>query len=376
MKCSETTNGRLQALPNKVRLAFCELLDVGHVSEEVVNTVLDATELAGSSAKALGFAVSLLHLQAKGVPVKDVIQMARAQGRKIRLDWSERRWREEHDRLARAETLKRLAAQNVSYDMAKFEAHLPPRFRGYLIRTSRRLGMEGLRQRHCIAGESYHALLVGGYVGIAVVFVHRRRWTVQLALSSNAQAPLRITQIRTRWNVEPSSEVADAIHRELAIERMNALELAAERPARTYTYMENLRRVLPVLRGRGLHHIQVTFDGSGDEGAIDSVDFGDRHFDPATVFVEVDTQREQWVNGEWTTARVLEVMDLDGAIRAITDDYLQETGVDWYNGDGGFGELEIDVDTGTVSMEVCVRFVESSVQFATERDIATGEQVE
>jgi hypothetical protein len=306
MKCSEKTNARLDALPNKVRVPLRELLSVGHVSEEVINTVLDATELAGSSRKALGFAVSLMHLQAKGVPVQDVIQMARAQGRKIRLDWSERRWRDEHDRLARAETLKRLTAQNVSYDMAKFEAYLPRRFRGYLIRTSRRLGMEGLRQRHCIAGESYHALLVAGYVGIACVFVNRQRWTVQLALSSNPEAPLRITQIRTRWNVEPSSEVVEEIHRELGIERMNTVERTTDRPARTYAYMDNLRRVLPVLRAHDLHHIQVTFDGSGDEGAIDFVNFGDRAFDPANVFVEVDTQREQWVNGEWTTTRVLE----------------------------------------------------------------------
>jgi hypothetical protein len=70
------------------------------------------------------------------------------------------------------------------------------------------------------------------------------------------------------------------------------------------------------------------------------------------------------------------VTDLDGAIRAITDDYLQETGVDWYNGDGGYGELEIDVDAGTVSLEVSVRFIEASVQFAMERDIATGEGVD
>ncbi|MBL8270953.1 DUF6878 family protein [Steroidobacter sp.] len=346
------------------------------MSEEVINTVLDATELAGSSSKALGFAVSLMHLQAKGVPVSDVIQMARAQGRKIRLDWSERRWRDEHDRLARAETLKRLTAQNDSYDVAKFEAHLPPRFRGYLIRTSRRLGMEGLRQRHCIAGESYHALLIAGYVAIACVFVDRRRWTVQLALSSNPEAPLRITQIRTRWNAEPSSEVVEAIHRELGIERMSTVERMIDRPARTYVYMDNLRRVLPVLRGHGLHHIRVTFDGSGDEGAIEFVNFEDRAFDPANVFVEVDMQRDQWVNGELTTTRVLELTDLDGAIRAITDDYLQETGVDWWNGDGGYGELEIDVDAGTVSLEVSVRFTESSVQFARERDIATGEAVD
>ena len=51
MKCSEKTKARLDALPNKVRVPLRELLSVGHVSEEVINTVLDATELAGSSRK-------------------------------------------------------------------------------------------------------------------------------------------------------------------------------------------------------------------------------------------------------------------------------------------------------------------------------------
>jgi hypothetical protein len=63
------------------------------------------------------------------------------------------------------------------------------------------------------------------------------------------------------------------------------------------------------------------------------------------------------------------------ALEALTYDYLEETGVDWYNGDGGFGTLEIDVEAGTVRLNVDVRYTESATQFAAERYILSGENL-
>lgn len=78
-----TAVARLDALPRKVQAPLRELLSAGQLNEETVDVVLDAVELAGTPHKALGFAVGFLHLQSKGVPVKDVVKMARAQGRRI-----------------------------------------------------------------------------------------------------------------------------------------------------------------------------------------------------------------------------------------------------------------------------------------------------
>ena len=64
--------------------------------------------------------------------------------------------------------------------------------------------------------------------------------------------------------------------------------------------------------------------------------------------------------------------DLDTAIEELTDDYLAETNVDWYNNDGGFGDLTIDVDEGTVALEVSIRFTESSTEYSCTRDIVTA----
>lgn len=371
------TAARLDALPRKVGMPLRELLAVGQVDEEVLSTVLDAAELAGSQTKVLGFAVGFLHLQSQGVPVKDVIRMARAQRRRIRLDWSARRWQEEHDRLSRAETLRRLGEANVHYDVAQVAAWLPARFCGYLILTSRRLGMEGLRQRHCVA--SYHAQIQAGYCVIASVFIDRERWTVQLARTGDAAAPLRIVQMRSRFNKVPTREIREAIHHELGIrleKRSAAQEAGPDEEARPRAYMENLRRILPVLRANGVRRVTVSFDGSGDSGSIDDVYYGDAPIDGAALSVEIEVLNRVFEAGQWVTSRVLETKDLNTAIEALTDDYLEETNVDWYNNDGGYGKLTINVDEGTVELEVNVRFTESSTEYSCTRDIVSGEEVE
>ena len=150
--------------------------------------------------------------------------MAKAQNRRINLGWSAKRWKEEHDRFSRAEALHRMAQENVGYDVSKFEEHLPERFNGYLIRTSRRLGMEGLRQRHCVA--SYDSRLRSGNCAIAAVFVGKQRWTVELRLTNNEEAPLRIDQIKTRYNSLPPASVREEIHEILDIPLKKTADVA------------------------------------------------------------------------------------------------------------------------------------------------------
>ncbi|MGI9295172.1 MAG: hypothetical protein ACR2PS_14430, partial [Pseudomonadales bacterium] len=274
---------RLCALPSKVEIPFRGLLAAGHLSDEVLTTILDAGDLAGEPQKLLGFAVGYLHLRSTGVPIKDVIEMAKDQGRRIRLSWSEKRWRVEHERLSRAVALKNLADENVQYELGKFDAVLPPSLPGYLIRGSRRLGMEGLRQRHCVA--NYHRQLVNGYCAVASVFVNRKRWTVQLALTGDADRPLRIQQIRTLLNGVPNAREKQAIYEVFNVEQNVATATGRDRPAAEHAYMDNLRLLLPVLRQHETGHVTVSFDGSGDSGTIDGAYFENREFDGDAVRV-------------------------------------------------------------------------------------------
>lgn len=363
---------RLKALPRKVSVPLEKLLVIGQLDHEIVSTVLDAGELAGDSSKLLGFAAGMVYLKSRNIPVHDVIEMAKKQGRRISLGWSPKRWQEEHDRLSRAETLARLAEQNVEYEVSDYTAHLPARFQGYLIRSSRRLGMEGLRQRHCVA--SYHQQLLNGHCAIASLFVEGKRWTVQLVATRDESAPLRIVQVKTRYNGLASNEVIKRVHEMLNIKQ--ATEARYERPLhqRESFYMENLRAVLPILRAHGVESVRVTFDGSGDSGSIDGADY-DPKIDAEGIRVQMRRTVREFFQGEWRVFPSVEEASLSEAIEDIANDYLQDTRVDWYNDDGGFGSLEIDVVGGTVQLEVNVRYTESNTEFCSNKYIETGEEV-
>lgn len=374
MSAAPDLEKRLDALPRKVAQPLRQLFAVGHLNEDVLSTILDAGECAGDRARLLGFAAGYLHLRSQHIPVHDVIRMAKEQGRRINLGWSAKRWSAEHDRLSRAEALARLAKENVSYDLSKYDALVPAEMKGKLIRTSRRLGMEGLRQRHCVA--SYDGRIKAGHCAIASVIADRQRWTVQLVATGNSETPLRIDQIKTRHNGLPSGKVRDCVHKMFGVDpaRKPARQMADDPAERTY--MDTLRRLLPVLEQNGVNRVTVSFDGYGDDGSIDGIWYDSaEEFDGRAVNVEHEEVTRHFNDGQWITEREHVNASVTKAIDELTYDYLEETGVDWVNDEGGFGELVIDVVRGTVALDVNVRTVESCSVFCTERDILTEEDV-
>lgn len=364
---------RLSRLPVRSAQPFRQLLETSQLTEEIIHSVLDAGELSGDRTRLVGFAVGFLHLRLQGVPVHDVIRMAKQQKRRINLAWSPKRWQSEHERLSRAEALKQLAGENVRYDVSRFAAHLPAPFPGYLIRSSSRLGMEGLRQRHCVA--SYHDRLVAGSCAIACVFVNKVRWTVELRLTTDPERPLQIYQIKTRHNAVASAATSDAIHRLLGIERPLGETPSVDTTDRSY--IQNLRMILPVLRQRHITDVTVSFDGSGDSGSIECIHFqgpmSQEVFEALPVHY-LESNRT-FDDGVWLRAVTPTQGTLRDAIEALTYDYLEETGVDWYNNDGGYGELIIDVEHGSGTLEIYARHTDANLQYSGELDIETGEEL-
>lgn len=366
-----TAEQRLYALPTKTAQPLRQLLAAGQISDDHLHHILNAGEIARDPGKLLGFAAGYLFMRSQNVPVHDVIAMARAQNRHINLAWSPSRWKDEHERLSRAQALAKLAAESVAYDVSTFAQHLPQRFPGYLISSSRRLGMEGLRQRHCVA--AYHDRIKTGACAIAAVFIDKQRWTVQLELTTNDEAPLRIAQIKTRYNGLPSPEIRQRIHKLLGIALPKAPSTATA-TQQSYLYMENLRRLLPILRASNVESVCVSFDGSGDSGSIEDIQYIPITAEPALNALAVECLRTErfFDDGNWTT-RVNPVQSsVDDAITALTDDYLIEADVNWYDGDGGYGSLEIDVAAGTVELNIYTRYTQSENEFYACRDIETG----
>lgn len=368
---------RLKSLPKKVGAPLLNLHRTGHLDETSLSDILDAGQLDGNLQMLLGFAVAYSGMLANSAPIRDTIRMAREQDRKIRMSWSPKRWQTEHDRFSRAETLIRLSNQDTKYDVSVFDELLPSKYPGYLIRNSRRLGMEGLRQRHCIA--SYHDGLAAGRYAIAVVFIDRVRWTVQLKAAANQDSPIRISQVKTRRNRSADPDTISRIRSVLGIpEPVRGTSTASTNRSGRVTprlYLQNLRLLLPVLLEQGVSQVDVVFDGSGDSGSIESVDFENGPPDVATISVRILKavsifEEDHWIN------RTEEVdVDLEDAVRVLTDDYLDETDVDWYNDEGGYGSLCIQPGEGTVYLDVNTRITESVGVFNETKEIATGDQL-
>ena len=121
MTAATAIETRLIGLPRKVAAPLRDLLRTGLMSPAAADTVLDAHELTGEPQHLLGFAVAALEFPLAGVPVADTIRMARDQGRRISLRWSANRWRAEHNRFARAATLKKPADENERYNVERYE---------------------------------------------------------------------------------------------------------------------------------------------------------------------------------------------------------------------------------------------------------------
>jgi len=293
--------------------------------------------------------------------VADVIHMARQYRRRINPWWSAKRWQEEHDRLGRYATLKMLSEKAWGYRLEYFRDNLPEEFPGYLIKTSKRLGIEGLRQRHCVA--SWHERIMNDMAAIAVVFVERTRWTVELIRTGSDERPLRIGQIKGRYNRNPDQATRKHIHEWLEIED-NGTSIPITGHPNARCWRENAQRIINRLEELGCaEEITVTFDGYGDSGAIEDVAIGDAFADQTLDILRIE---RSFSEGAWTQRETTVAMTLRDAIEHMAYDYISETGVNWYDNDGGFGELVLDMSSRTLALEVNARYTDSEIEFSRE----------
>ena len=363
---------RLACLPRKVSVPLRLLRARGQVEDPSLLAILIAGEITGDNSHLMAFAVAYLTFESRGVPIRDTILMAQEHHRKINFAWGGNRWRNEHDHLSRIATLKRLAAANQIYDLSQYEAILPDDAKTRLIRTSRRLGFEGLRQRHCIA--SYHSSIRAGDCAILSLIAEKRRWTVEIRLTGNAEKPVRIEEIKGRFNRTPTAPIRRRIFDRLGV-RYDVQRTGAVETGEGDDYMGSFRILMPHLRARGVEQVTVLFEGSGDSGSIDDVLFKGGPSDLPAERIAWTRQETVWQDGAWIEVETDAPLTFREVIESACLDWLNETGVDWYNNDGGFGELEIDVQAETVSLDVSTRFTQSETAYYQERNLLTGEEM-
>jgi hypothetical protein len=151
-------------------------------------------------------------------------------------------------------------------------------------------------------------------------------------------------------------------------------------------FEEDREKILAKLKDLGVNRVVVEYNGSGDSGDIHGISaFGkskkpkakakaaqDEDHAPikSTPASEVDIKNEMIEvmveEGVWDRAsqKVNETAELKSiklydAVERLACATLERNGIDWYNNEGGFGNIIIDIKTGKIKTEHNAR-IESS----------------
>lgn len=114
---------------------------------------------------------------------------------------------------------------------------------------------------------------------------------------------------------------------------------------------EQLMEVLIQLADQGVTGIKVHYDGSGDSGAIESIVYTDKE---NAEFSDIDLVIS------WDEDKDLE--KLNSSAYATIQNFAHETLLDniedWWNNEGGYGDLLIKVPSGEYLINNNVRFMQ------------------
>lgn len=123
--------------------------------------------------------------------------------------------------------------------------------------------------------------------------------------------------------------------------------------------------VLTQLRTLGVSTVEISFSGGGDSGNIDSaycldangkrIELPDTKFDwPRRRTVFRNDLNAPPGASPWVTEEYVEKLTLDKILEALTNDALEDANLDWYNNDGGQGNLSIDFAQSPPNIELNV----------------------
>lgn len=120
--------------------------------------------------------------------------------------------------------------------------------------------------------------------------------------------------------------------------------------------------LLKVLGGR---KAQVEFSGGGDSGSIDYVgllDQENKEIDLTNATFDWYEKSSQFEAGKWYVRyKPAPNMPVGDVLKTICEDALEESGHDWYNNDGGYGNLTIDLTETPpeIKLNVSIRYTQT-----------------
>lgn len=124
-------------------------------------------------------------------------------------------------------------------------------------------------------------------------------------------------------------------------------------------------RLVAKLGELGIESVVVGFSGGGDSGAINDICAMPTPNDQTSSWKHADTALRQhsmvWAkswssfeNGSWVRHRQDQEMTLYEVLEKVAYQALDESGLDWYNNDGGQGEFTMTIVGNSVEIKLDV----------------------
>jgi len=101
----------------------------------------------------------------------------------------------------------------------------------------------------------------------------------------------------------------------------------------------------------GAKRVVVEFQGGGDDGQVDGVYLYDQNDDDIDVPNDMIAWTTQTYGGQEAESKQTKLVD---ALEDLCSRALDNTGLDWYNNDGGQGNLTIDFKENPPSIKLNV----------------------
>lgn len=134
--------------------------------------------------------------------------------------------------------------------------------------------------------------------------------------------------------------------------QLNDLTLAQRqhRDARKRAFRRNRNALFEALAAAGIESIEVSFDGVGDSGGIESVE-PQPHAFPVSA-------RMSYRTVSYASPLEVESVDLRTAVQWFCCEALEEKHGGWENGDGAYGTFSFDVARRSVQLVFNTRYTE------------------
>lgn len=112
--------------------------------------------------------------------------------------------------------------------------------------------------------------------------------------------------------------------------------------------MLNIKLFMDAIHQNGISHVRAHFSGGGDSGAMEEINIYDKNDNiinekiKGTVKIKINKSIFDPKTETWRNVYTYEPVQLYKAIDRLIENALNQVEIDWYNNEGGGGDIKID----------------------------------